>query len=113
MQGEGHDSSIRKLHPIAYESRRLTGPETRYATYEKEMLAVVHCIATFRHYLEGATTTVYTDHQSLRHFTTSFHLSRRMTKWMKGVAHFDYEIKYIKGNANNLADGLSLYPKRS
>ena len=99
-----------KNHPVAYESRRLTEAETRYATHEKELLAVVHCFKVWRHYLDGSKTTVFTDHQSLQYFTSTFHLSKRLTKWMGYLAQYDYQIRYLKGTSNTLADGLSRLP---
>ena len=97
-------------HPIAYESRRLTEAEKRYATHEKELLAVVHCFKVWRQNLDGSTTTVYTDHQSLQYFTSTFHLSKRLTKWLERLAQYDYKIRYLKGASNTLADGLSRLP---
>jgi hypothetical protein len=33
-----------KLHPIAYDSRKLQGPELRYQTHKKELLAIKDAI---------------------------------------------------------------------
>ena len=41
----------KKHHAIAYASKTLTGPQLNYATIEKELLAVVFAIDTFRSYL--------------------------------------------------------------
>ena len=35
-------------HPIAYESRKLRGPERSYSIYDKEMLVIMHVLANFR-----------------------------------------------------------------
>ena len=51
---------------IAYASRRLTRSERRYCVTRKELLALVHFVKYFRHYLYGKRFTVRTDHGSLR-----------------------------------------------
>ena len=99
-----------ELHVIAYESRRLTPAEKNYTTHEQELLAIVHCFRVFRCYLDGATTTVHTDHQSLTHFTTTFNLSRRLTRWLEFLSRFDYKIVYKSGKTNVVADALSRLP---
>ncbi|KAL2923900.1 Retrovirus-related Pol polyprotein from transposon 17.6 [Bienertia sinuspersici] len=48
-------------HPVAFESRKLKEAEERYSAHEKEMLAVVHCLRTWRHYLLGTKFIVLTD----------------------------------------------------
>ena len=38
-------------HPIAYESRRLNSQEQVLGIYEKELLAVIHALDSWKHYL--------------------------------------------------------------
>ena len=38
--------------PVAYTSRVLRGPELKYETYEKEALAIIHAVRTFRPYVQ-------------------------------------------------------------
>ena len=45
---EGH------LHPVAYESCKLTTAERNYPAHILELLAVVHALCIFRHYLLGS-----------------------------------------------------------
>ena len=52
-------------HPIAYFSRKLTPPETRYSTFDRELLAVYLSIRQFRHMVEGREFSVFTDHKPL------------------------------------------------
>ncbi|KAL0456485.1 UNVERIFIED_CONTAM: Transposon Tf2-11 polyprotein [Sesamum latifolium] len=48
-------------HPVAFESRKLKDVERRYSVHEKELLAVVHCLRLWRHYLLGSPFVVKTD----------------------------------------------------
>ena len=41
-------------HPAAFFSRQFQGPELRYATSDKEMLAIVAAFKHWRHYLQGS-----------------------------------------------------------
>src|SRR3954464_7507020 len=52
--------------PVTFESRQMSPAEKNYAIHEKELLAIVHALKVWRHYLEGQEFTVVTDHQSLR-----------------------------------------------
>ena len=55
-------------HPIAFENRKLHGPERSFSIYDKQMLAIMHALAKFRQYLVGGKFCIKTDHNSLRHF---------------------------------------------
>lgn len=101
--------------PICYESRKLSPAERGYAVHELEMLAVVHAVKTFRHYLEGCQHfTLYTDHHSLKYFFSQRDLSRRQARWAQDLAPFqpNMDIVYRKGPENQ-ADALSRIPHLS
>jgi hypothetical protein len=53
--------------------------ETRYETYDIELLAIVESFKYWRHYLEGSTylVVVLSDHANLRYFMLTKDLSRR------------------------------------
>ena len=48
-------------HPIAYFSKKLKPAETRYSTFNKELLAIYLAIKHFRHFVEGRSFCVLTD----------------------------------------------------
>ena len=48
--------------PVAFEGKSLSDAEKRYHVGEQELLAVVHALALWRCYLQGAEVTVVTDH---------------------------------------------------
>ena len=56
--------------PIAYFSKKLQPAETRYSTFDRELLAVHLAIRHFRHFVEGRDFHVLTDHQPLTYSLT-------------------------------------------
>jgi len=46
--------SDKKWKPVAFISKSLSDTEQNYEIHDKEMLAVVRCLETWRHFLEGA-----------------------------------------------------------
>ena len=73
-------------HLVAYESRKMNVAEVNYATHERELLAVIHVLRTWRHYLLGTHFIVVTDHNSLKYLQTQPTLSRRQAKWSEFLA---------------------------
>jgi transposase InsO family protein len=99
-------------HAIAFESRKLIPAELNYPVHEKELLAIVHCLKVWRHYLEGqGHFKVYSDHLSLRYFHTQKDLSRRQARWSELLSNYDFEITYKPGSQNNGPDALSRQPQ--
>ncbi|CAI7873722.1 unnamed protein product [Closterium sp. NIES-53] len=95
------------LQPIAYLSTKLHGAELNYPIHDKEALAIVVAFKAWRCYLEGAKTTVYTDHCSLKYLKSQPTLSRRQERWVDFLeTHFHYDIIYKPG-LHNKADALS------
>ncbi|CAI7891175.1 unnamed protein product [Closterium sp. NIES-53] len=102
MQDQG-----KGLQPIAYLSKKLHGAELNYPILDKEALAIITAFKTWRCYLEGRKTTVYTNHCSLKYLKTQPALSRRQVRWIDFLeTHFDYNIVYKPGHKNK-ADALS------
>ena len=63
-------------HVVAYESRILLKTEKSLLIYEKELLAVIHALSTWKHYLLGADFVVQIDHQTLRRYFLHSHQKR-------------------------------------
>ena len=58
-----------KQHPVAYISRKLSPAEQNYDIYNKELLAIVAALETWRVYAEGSPgLTIYIDYKNLLHF---------------------------------------------
>ncbi|MCO5576503.1 hypothetical protein L7F22_030313 [Adiantum nelumboides] len=95
---------------IAYESQMFSKPEMTAQIYEKELLAVIHALTQWRHYLLGADFTVFTDHQSLRYFLSQKQLSEKQMRWANILSQFHFQIDHVQGQKNVVADALSRKP---
>jgi hypothetical protein len=93
---------------IAYASRQLRRHEEHYPTHDLELVAVVHALKIWRHYLLGNTCHLYTDHKSLKYIFTQLELNMRQRRWLELIKNYDLEIHYHPGKANVVADALSL-----
>jgi len=94
-------------HAVAYFSRKLRGPETRYPAIDIEALAVIEGVRAFDHYLYGNKFLIFTDHRPL---TFVFHRrtkSPRMSKWSHELSNYQYKLLYKKGSSNHVPDCLS------
>lgn len=87
--------------------QRTTKPQV---SSERDMLAIVHFMHKWRHYLEGTHFHVQTDKVNLKCFTTTYDLSCCIAKFSEYVARFDYTTEYISGKLDKGADALSRFP---
>jgi hypothetical protein len=109
--GEGIGAVLmQNKHPIVYESQKLRGLELLYTIYDKEMLDIMHALAKFRKYLVGAKLIVRTDHNNLKYFLDQKDLNERQHKWVRKIQAYDFEIEFVKGKNNVVADVLSRRP---
>ena len=98
---------LQEGHPIAFESHKLSEAERKYTAQEKELLAVIHCLRTWRHYLLGSKFLVKTDNSSVSHFLTQPKLTPKQARWQEFLAEFDFQFEHKAGHTNQVADALS------
>ncbi|GJX02510.1 reverse transcriptase domain-containing protein [Tanacetum coccineum] len=91
---------------IAYASRQLKIHEKNYTTHDLELGAVLFALKTWRHYLYGTKSVIYTDHKSLQHIFDQKELNMRQRRWIELFSDYEYEIRYHPGKANFVADAL-------
>jgi hypothetical protein len=62
---------------IAYASRQLQRHKEHYPTHDLELLAIVHTLKVWRHYLLGNLVHIYTNHKSMKYLFTQPDLNMR------------------------------------
>lgn len=95
--------------PIGFFSRKLSDPETRYSTYDRELLAIFSAIKYFKNVLEGRPFVINSDHKPLK-FAFSQKLDKaspRQVRQLEFISQFCTEIIHVEGSANVVADALS------
>ena len=98
--------------PITYFSKKLRPAETRYSTFDRELLAIYLAIKHFRYFVEGREFFVLTDHKPLT-FALSTHSDKytpRQTRHLDFISQFTADIRHVSGSANPVADALSRAP---
>ena len=108
MQWDGNGD----LHPCAYLSQMFSPAERNYDIYNHELLAVIHALEQWCHYLQGTThpVTLLTDHKNLTYFCQPQKLSRRQARWMMFLQDFDLHFVHLPGSTMGPADALSHLP---
>jgi hypothetical protein len=81
--------------------------EKNYATHDLEMAAVVHALRKWRHYLMGKKFELRIDHNSLKYLFDQPTLNARQIRWLEFLCEYDFDIKYIKGKDNKVADAIN------
>jgi hypothetical protein len=101
-----------RLRPIAFFSKKLSGPALRYATYDKEFLGIVGALKEWKHLCRGSKhkIKIFTDHKNITYFTTTREMSSRQVGYFEFLNQFDYELIHCKGSENSRADALSRRP---
>ncbi|GAA5879222.1 hypothetical protein JCM16303_003124 [Sporobolomyces ruberrimus] len=95
--------------PCGFYSRQFIAAEKNYPVHEQELLAVVAALKAWKIDLLGEKVTVLTDHETLKHLKTQPDLSKRQSRWLETLADFDLDIRYLPGEKNTIADGLSRF----
>ena len=93
-------------HPVCYHSHKLNKAEKNYSVTDREALALVDAVRTFKGYLPMQFT-VYSDHEPLTFINRMAAKNQRIMRWSLELAPYDIVVKHIKGISNCLADFLS------
>jgi cleavage and polyadenylation specificity factor subunit 1 len=94
--------------PIAFFSRKLSPAEQKYSAFDRELLAAFSAIKHFRHFVEGRSFILFTDHKPLTYaFSNDVDRSPRQTRHLSFIAEFTTDVQHVKGKFNVVADALS------
>ncbi|KAG1393183.1 hypothetical protein G6F60_011646 [Rhizopus arrhizus] len=95
------------LHPIAFESKKLSLTEQGYPIQERELLAVLHSLRVWRCFVDGSQYVIYTDHNPLQYLRSQGKPTPRLVRWMSEIETYNPLIKYKPGKENGVPDALS------
>ena len=95
--------------PVAFLSKSLNEMERNYEIHDKEMLAIIRGLESWRHLLEGAQSKfeIWTDHKNLEYFMKVQKLNRRQLRWTLYLSRFDFMLKHVPGTRMEKTDRLS------
>jgi hypothetical protein len=105
LVSQGEDWQTAKI--AAFYSAKLNPAQQNYPMHEIEMLAGVETMLHHRDVLQGAWFKWITDHKGLIHLLRQKNLSGRQAHWCEKISKFDFDIVYIPGIENVVADALS------
>ena len=103
---EGGDG---KWRPVAFLSKFLNETEKNYEIHDKEMLAIIRSLESWRYLLERAQFKfeIWTDHENLEYFMKAQKLNHRQARWALYLSRFDFTLKHMPGIRVGKTDGLS------
>lgn len=100
-----------KARPVAFASKSLSRSQQNYPAHRLEFLALKWSVCDkFSHWLKGHEFTVLTDNNPLAHILTKPKLDCCEQRWVAKLASYNFDIKYVPGPQNTVADALSRVP---
>lgn len=97
------------LKPLAFFSKKLNTAQSKYSSFDRELLAIYEAVRHFRHFLEARECTIFTDHKPIvyafRKRTDNY--TNRQSRWLSFVSEFTTDIIFLNGIKNDAADALS------
>ena len=91
----------------AFYSAKLNPAQQNYPTHEIEMLAGVETMLRHVDILQEVKFKWLTDHKGLIYLLNQKNLSGRQARWLEKISSFTFEVVYIAGSENMVADALS------
>ena len=105
VYGQGPD--WQSCRPAGFMSKKFTAAQHNYRVFEMETIAILKALLKWEDNLLGNHINVVTDHRVLEFFKTQRRLSSCQMRWMEYLSRFNFDIQYVKGSSNKVADSLS------
>jgi hypothetical protein len=94
-------------YAIYFIRKNLSGAELNYIVTEKELLAVVHALNKFRHYVRRYQVFVHANHAIIRYLMNKLDINGRIMRWILLSQQFDLTILDKPRKKNVVANFLS------
>lgn len=95
------------VEPLEFFSHKLSMAQSRYSTFDRELLGVFLSVKHYEHMLIGRHFTIYTDHKPLLQALNMKNPSPRQQRQISYLSEFTFEMKFVAGADNVVADCLS------
>src|SRR5260221_621829 len=97
------------FHPIGFMSKSFSDTEQNYQIHNKEMLAIMHTLEEWRHFLKGSDQKfeIHTDHKNLSYFQKAHKLNHCQAQWSLYLSRFDFVLTHKPGRQMGRPDALS------
>jgi RNase H-like domain found in reverse transcriptase/Integrase core domain/Integrase zinc binding domain len=95
-----------KLKPFICCSKKLNETQQRWGASKKELYSLMYGMQKFRHYLLGTKFICNVDHLPLVGLFKN-KITVLMEGWLDTILSFDFDVVYIPGESNTLADAIS------
>jgi hypothetical protein len=90
---------------IAFVSKSLTNTQLKWSTYQKEGYGIYYSLKKLATFLRDRKFTLRTDHANLTYLNKD--PNPVVTRWRLDVQQYDFDIEYLPGPENKVADALS------
>jgi len=94
-------------YAIYFISKNMSKVGLNYTVTEKELLAVVHSLNKFRHYIIGYQKFVSIDRAAIKYLMNKLYVNARIIRWLLLLQQFDLTIVDKSGKENVVVEFLS------
>ena len=96
-----------ELAPVAYFSCNFDKTQVKWNITKKEAYAIYKSVKKFTFYINGAKTTVFSDHKPLKNFSEGGMNITKLDRWSLELQEFDISLEFIQGKLNTVTDVIS------